>query len=101
MAITTNREYLAATLNRFGLTADDVELLMVEHPTLEGPLSVPACKLAMYNSFSTILNGNISEGGFSLTWDTDRLKMFYTNLCKELNKPSRIGGSIRNRSNYW
>lgn len=101
MAITTNREYLAATLNRFGLTAEDIEVLMVENPTLEGALSVPACKLAMYNSFSAILTGNISEGGYSLSWDADRLKMFYASLCRELNKPSRIGNTIQNRSNFW
>lgn len=101
MAITTNREYLAATLNRFGLTSDDVELLMAEYPELEGALNVKACKLAMYNSFSTILTGNISEGGYSLSWDTEKLKMFYQSLCRELNKPSRIGGTIRNGSNRW
>lgn len=101
MAITTNREYLAAMLNRFGLTSDDVDLLIAEHPELEGALNVAACKTAMYNSFSTILNGNISEGGFSLTWDTERLKMWYNSLCRELGKPSAIQPVVRNRSNFW
>lgn len=101
MAITSNREYLAAMLNRFGLTSDDVELIMVEHTELEDALNVQACKLAMYNSFSAILNGNVSEGGFSLTWDIDRLKMWYNSLCRELKKPSAIQPEIINRSNFW
>lgn len=101
MAITTNSEYIAAMLNRFGLTSEDAELIIVEHPELDGALDVKACKLAMYNSFSVILNGNVSEGGFSITWDIDRLKMWYNSLCRELGKPSAIQSKIRNRSNLW
>ena len=101
MAITSNREYLAAMLNRFGLTSDDVELIRVEHTQLEGALDIKACKLAMYNSFSAILNGNVSERGCSLTWDMDRLKMGYGSLCRELGKPSAIQPVVRNRSYIW
>lgn len=88
-------------LNRFGLTSDDVDMLVAEYPELEGALDVKACKLAMYNSFSVILNGNVSEGGFSLTWDMDRLKLWYNSICRELNKPSAIQPEIINRSNFW
>lgn len=101
MAITTNREYLAAMLNRFGLSESDVDLLVAEHPELEGALNVKACKLAMYNSFSAILIGDISEGGYSLSWDIEKLKMWYSTLCRELGKPSLIQPVIRNRSNIW
>jgi hypothetical protein len=101
MAITTNREYLAAMLNRFGLTESDVDLLVAEHPELEGALDVKACKLGMYNSFSAILSGDISEGGYSLSWDIQKLKMWYTSLCREIGKPSLIQPVIRNCSNLW
>ena len=101
MAITTNREYLGIMLNRFGLTSDDVELIMVEHTELEGELNVKACKTAMYKSFSVILSGDVSEGGFSLTWDIEKLKLWYKSLCRELGKPSAIQPVVRNRSNVW
>ena len=101
MAITTNREYLATSLNRFGLTPDDIELIMVENPVLEGALDVKACKLAMHTSFSAVLNGNISDSGFSLSWDTERLKMWYNSLCNEIGKPNALKPKIRNRSYYW
>jgi hypothetical protein len=101
MAITTNREYLSTLLNRFGLTSDDIELIMVENPVLEGNLDVKACKEAMYKSFSAVLNGNISESGFSVTWDIERLKLWYNSLCIEIGKPNAIKPKIRNRSHYW
>lgn len=101
MAITTNREYITAMLSRFGLTESDVDLLVAEHPELEGSLDVKACKIAMYESFSAILVGDISEGGYSLSWDVEKLKFWYASLCREINKPSAIRPQIRNCSNFW
>lgn len=104
MAITTNQEYLQKTLSRFNLSFDDVELIMVEYPELEGVFDVRSCKLAIYNSMSAILPmANISEGGFSVSWNMDALKMWYAALCKELGKENVLGGKpkVRNRSNSW
>lgn len=102
MAITTNREYLAASLSKFGLTENDIDLIMVEHPELTGSLDVKACKLAIYGSLSNILpTANISEGGYSVSWNMDALKMWYKSLCNELGKPNALKPAIRNRSNYW
>ena len=104
MAITTNRDYLQKTLSRFNLSSDDVELIMVEYPELEGVFDVKACKLAIYNSMSAILpTANISEGGFSVSWNMDALKMWYAALCKELGKENVLGGKakVRNRSYLW
>lgn len=101
MAITTNREYLTVMLSRFGLTADDVDLIIADNTELAEGLDVAACKMALYKSLSVILNGNISEGGYSLSWDTDRLKMWYNSLCREIGKPSAIQPFVRDRSNLW
>lgn len=102
MAITTNREYLAAALTKFGLTDNDIDLIMVEHPDLSGSLDVKACKLAMYNSMSLILpTANVSDSGYSISWNIDALKIWYTSLCSELGKTNAIRPKIRNRSYYW
>ena len=107
MAITTNREYLAAKLNRFGLSDNDIDLIIAENPTLEGSLNIPACKLAIYNSMSSILpTANVSEGGYSISWEMDALKLWYNSLCIELGKPNAmqptvVKPQIRNRSNFW
>lgn len=102
MSITTNIGYLTATLSRFGLTQTDIDVIMVEHPELEGALDVNLCKNAMYGSFSAILPlANVSEGGYSVSWNMEAIKLWYDKLCKELGKPSAMKPQIRNRSNFW
>lgn len=103
MAIITNREYLTAALNRFGMTENDIDVIIVENPILEGvTLDVKACKLAMYNSLSSILPvANVSEGGFSVTWNIDGLKIWYKSLCNELGLVNVMRPTVRNRSNMW
>jgi hypothetical protein len=102
MAINTNRDYLKAQLAKFGLTDDDVDLIMVENPALSGSLNIIACKQAMHKSFSAILPlANVSEGGFSQSWNMDAVKLWYKSLCSELGKPNFLKPQIRNRSNSW
>lgn len=102
MAITTNKEYLKAALSRFNVTDNDIDLIMLDHPELNGELNVRACKLAIYASLSAILpTSDVSEGGFSLSWDIEKLKMWYKSLCAELGKPNVLGPTIRNCSDLW
>ena len=105
MAIQSNKEYLTKTLSRFNLTEDDIDLILAEHPELEeANFNVSMCKNAMYKSMSAILPvANISEGGFSISWNMDALKMWYNALCKELGKENILGGKpkVRNRGNSW
>ena len=105
MAITTNREYLIASLAKFNLTEDDIDLILVESPAIlpDDAPNVTACKLAIYTSMSIILPlANIGESGYSVSWNIDALKMWYSALCTELGKPNAIGKpKLRNRSNLW
>lgn len=104
MTITTNRDYLQKALSRFNLSSDDIELIIVEHPELEGSFDVKACKLAIYNSMSAILPmANVSEGGYSVSWNMDALRIWYSALCKELGTENVLGGKpkVRNKSNLW
>ncbi|MBV5348855.1 hypothetical protein JZU61_04265 [bacterium] len=108
MAITSNREYMAAALTRFGLTDNDIDMIMVENPGLEEAyLNVSACKEAIYKSFTSILpTADVSDSGYSVTWDIDMVKLYYKALCTELGKPNFMEPAtakpqIRNRSNYW
>lgn len=105
MAIKTNKEYLTKTLSRFNITEDDVELILAD-TGLEGddPLDVRACKLAMYRSMSSILPAaNISEGGYSISWNMEALRMWYRALCKELGVEDVLTPKpkVRNKSNLW
>ena len=109
MAIATNKEFLNQSLARFGMAESDVEMIIVENPDLDPDAKVDAkaCKLAIYNSMSSILpamSQNISEGGYSVSWNVEGIKMWYSSLCRELVKEDMLTKKrpkVRNRSNCW
>lgn len=105
MALTTNRQYIAATLEGFNVTENDIELILVKSG-LNGDdtLNVSACDNAIYNRLSVVLKAasqNVSEGGFSRSWNMEAVKMYYQTLCNEIGKPNVLKSKVRNRSNYW
>lgn len=103
MAISTNKEYLTALLSRFSVNGNDVDLILLEAGlNADNSPDVTACKTAVYNSLSVVLPlANVSEGGFSVSWNIDALKLWYKSLCRELGKPDVLKSTVRNRSNLW
>lgn len=104
MAITTNRDYLIKSLAKFGISEDDVDVILVESPDLVGSatINVTACKQAIHKSLSVILPlANTSEGHYSVSWNMEALKLWYGALCTELGKANVLKPAIRNRSNMW
>lgn len=105
MAITTNREYISAALNGMNISDSEIDLILLKS-NLSGDesVNVSSCDNAIYNRLSVVLKGmlqNISEGGYSISWNMDAVKMYYSVLCQELGKPNMTKPQIRNRSNYW
>jgi hypothetical protein len=103
----TNREYLVKTLSGFGLSEDDIDIILLKS-SLDGAsdLDINACDLAVYNRFSVILKGmiqNVSEGGYSVSWNMEAIKLYYSALCNELGKENVLVGrpKVYNRSSYW
>lgn len=99
----TNTEYITYTLSRFNITSEDVSLILFE-ADLSGTASADkaACKEAIYDRFSIVLpTANVSEGGYSVSWNMDAVNAFYSQLCKELNKPNVLQPKIRNRTRLW
>ena len=85
----TNKEYLTKALNGLNLSEDDIDIII-----LKGGL------------VSVILKGmtqNVSEGGYSISWNMDAVKLYYAALCNELGKENVLVSrpKIRNRSNIW
>ncbi len=105
MAISTNIEYITAKLARFGLTSDDIEMIILDNADLSLDtisLNVSLCKLAIYNSFSSILPmQDVTEGGYSVRWNLEAVKLFYKTLCNEIGKPNVLKPLVKNRSNLW
>jgi len=107
MAIVNNREYIEKTLSRFGVDGDTIDLIMIDNSELEelDHVDSRACKVAMYGAMSTILPSmcsNVTEGGYSVSWNMDGLKLWFKSLCGELGLSDTITQpKVRNRSNRW
>lgn len=103
----TNKEYLTKALNGLNLSEDDIDIIVLKGGLeAESDVDVRACDTAVYNRMSVILKGmtqNVSEGGYSISWNMDAVKLFYAALCNELGKENVLVSrpKIRNRSNIW
>lgn len=92
----TNKEYITATLEGLGVSEADIDIIMLKADVrgdepCEGREGAKACDLAIYSRMSAVIKGamkNISEGGYSISWNMDAVKMFYNSLCNELGKPN-------------
>lgn len=104
--INTNRQYIEATLTRFNVDQNTIDLIIADHAGLDGgTFDVNACKMAMYQSISNILPlANISEGGYSLSWNMEAVKLWYKSLCSELGVDNVLDGDkmdVEDRSYMW
>ena len=97
----TNKEALTATLSRFGLTEADIDLILFNQGlSPDAEADSKAVKVALYNEFVTILPlANVSEGGYSISWNAELLKLWFSALSKELGKPDPFLPRIKNISN--
>ena len=103
----TNKEYLTKALTGLDISEDDIDIIILKGG-LEADANVDtrACDMAVYNRMSVILKGvmrNISEGGYSISWNLDAVKLYYCALCNELGKENVLVArpKIRNRSDIW
>ena len=84
----TYKEWITTTVKRFGDENAEAD------PT--------TAKTALVKEFATVIPlANVSEGGYSVTWNWEAIKTWYNITCGELgiipaNKPK-----VRNRSNVW
>ena len=103
MAITTNNEYFLAVLSRFNVTQTDIDVMLLE-AGITGSASVDEKKKknAIYKGFTLMLPlANVSEGGYSVSWNMEAVKLYYNQLCKELGESNVLQQEIRNNTNIW
>lgn len=92
----TNKEYITARLEGLNVSEADIAIILIKadmqgDDQCEGREGAKACDLAVYDRMSVVIKGamkNISEGGYSISWNMDAVKMFYNSLCNELGKPN-------------
>lgn len=107
MATITNKEYLSKSLGNLNVSDDDIDVILLKAGMdADAPADIAGCDLAAYNRFSVVLASmtqNVSEGGYSISWNMDAVKLWYNAVCRELGKENVLEAKpkIRNRSNFW
>lgn len=103
----TNKEYLTISLNGLNISDGDIDVIMLKGSVdADAPADANACDMAVYHRISAVIKGmtqNVSEGGYSISWNMDAVKLFYAALCNELGVENVLVNrpKIRNRSNFW
>ena len=103
----TNKEYLTKLLSGLNVSEDDIDIILLKSGlNAEDDVAFQDCDKAVYNRMSVILKGttqNISEGGYSISWNMEAVKLFYNSLCNELGLENALVGrpKVRNRSDVW
>lgn len=84
----TYQEYLTKTLRKFDISNDDVELILINQGLNEGAdVDVLTAKKAIFKEFTNVLPlANVSEGGMSVSWNMEALKLWYSALANELGE---------------
>lgn len=99
----TYKEWMTATCARFNMSETDVDLVLLNNNLFScDEVDVKKAKRALVNEFASIIPlANISEGGYSVSWNMDAVKMWYNQMCGELGIVPVTNPKIRNRSNRW
>ena len=86
----TNREYITSIVARFGLSESDVNLILFNHQLDEEETAVvDTIKKVLYDEFSSLIPlANVSEEGFSQSWNMQAVKLWYSLLAKDLGLPN-------------
>lgn len=105
--IMTNKEYITKSLNGLDVSDDDIEIIMLKGSVdADAPADAQTCDMAVYHRMSAVIKGmmqNVSEDGYSISWNMEAVKLYYAALCNELGVENVLVNrpKIRNRSNYW
>ncbi len=102
----TYKEWMATTVKRFGIGADDVELMLVNRvdmiPDADAEVNPTTAKRALVAEFATAIPlANVSEGGYSVSWNWEAIKFWYNQMCSELGITPAGKPTVRNKSNRW
>lgn len=99
----TYAEWMQAMGQRFGMTETDINLVAVNQAIdINEDVDIVKAKTALVREFATIIPmANVTEGGYTLTWNMEAVKMWYNATCQELGIEPATAPRIRNASNRW
>lgn len=101
-------EWLTATGARLNISPADVELILTNQSALipdpTADVDARTAKLALCREFATVLPMyNVSEGGYSISWNMEAVKMWYNAMCRELGIENTLESKpkVKGRSDLW
>jgi hypothetical protein len=102
----TYKEWITATTKRFTIGTTDVELMLFNQreliPDENAEADITTAKTALCREFANIVPvANVSEGGYSISWNWEAIKLWYNQTCSELGLIPVGKAKIRDRSNRW
>jgi hypothetical protein len=103
----TNKQYLTKALSGLNMSEDDIDIILLKSELdADADVDVRSCDMATYNRMSVLFKGvlqNVSEGGYSVSWNMDAVKLFYNALCSELGVENVLLArpKVRSRSHLW
>ena len=78
--------------------ANQTELI----PDAEANVDTKTAKTALVKEFASIIPlANVSEGGYSVSWNMEAVKLWYNQTCDELGITPAEKPKVRDRSNIW
>ena len=85
-----------------------MELILTNQSTLipdpTAAVDVRTAKLALCREFAAVLPmANVSEGGYSVSWNMEAVKMWYNAMCDELGIDNALERKpkVKGRSDIW
>ncbi|MDR1459788.1 MAG: hypothetical protein LBI60_06210 [Bacteroidales bacterium] len=102
----TYKEWITATAKRFTIGTADVELILFNQrgliPDENAEADITTAKTALCREFANLIPiADISEGGYSTSYNLDAIKLWYNQTCSELGLIPTGKPKIRNKSNIW
>lgn len=106
----TIREYIETKLATYGveLSREEVYILITDAGLQESSEytadSALSAKKALVNVIpELLLRANVTEGGYSVSWNIDGIKAFYRLLCGETGMEDKLTyqPKVKDRSSLW
>jgi len=94
---------MSAMCAKFGMSSSDIDLIIVnQNIDADADVEVKKAKAALCKEFALLLPlANVTEGGYSITWNMDAIKIWYRQTSAELGMSDATAPRVRNRSGVW
>ena len=95
-------DYITQKIGSFGIELSEADLVDI---TLNSSISLESeiaqDNINEVNKAIAEFIPSVNESGFSVSWDKDGIKVYYSLLCKQLGIEDVLSSRISDASMYW